>query len=291
MSLGWYRRPRLVILKPGSSLVDAARAIEQNRIGAVVVQDRGQVVGIVTDRDLAVRALGRVCDPATTQIREVMTPAPVTLTLADRVDDAVRLMQEHNIRRIPLVDGERVVGIVTLDDLLLDEAVPLEQLAAIVQAQVGGQAAAVAPRASSYLRSVARAEATLARFLANVQADAGLKDADAARVAANVVLAALVRRLTAGEAADFVAQLPSLLRADLQALPAGPDKSVTAAAIADELALRLELDPGEAAELLAAVAGTIAGSVSAGEAEDVRSQLPPDLRALFHERELVPLFI
>lgn len=133
MSLRWYRRPRLVVLNPNSSVLDAARAIEQNRIGAVVVQDRGRVVGVVTDRDLTVRAL----DPNTTEIAEVMTPSPLTLTPADSRADAIRLMQERNVRRIPLIEGGRLVGMVTLDDLLLDEAAPLEELAAIVQAQIG----------------------------------------------------------------------------------------------------------------------------------------------------------
>ena len=58
MSLKWYVRPRIVALKSDASVLDAARAIEHNNIGAVVVQDKGSVVGIVTDRDLAIRALG-----------------------------------------------------------------------------------------------------------------------------------------------------------------------------------------------------------------------------------------
>lgn len=55
MSLKWYVKPRLVALKSDTSVLDAARAIEQNNIGAVVVADKGSVVGILTDRDLAIR--------------------------------------------------------------------------------------------------------------------------------------------------------------------------------------------------------------------------------------------
>jgi CBS domain-containing protein len=73
MSLRCYRIPRLVALKPSTSVLDAARALENNNIGAVVVQDQGSVVGIVTDRDIAVRVVGQGRDPRTTFLSEVMT--------------------------------------------------------------------------------------------------------------------------------------------------------------------------------------------------------------------------
>src|SRR5581483_4067010 len=137
MSLRWYRRPRLVVLRADSSVLEAARAIEHNRVGAVVVHEQGQVAGIATDRDLLVRVLGRCLDPNTARLGEVMTAPVATLSLSDSQADAIRLMREHNVRRIPLVERGRVVGMVTLDDLLLDEAAPLNELAAIVQAQIG----------------------------------------------------------------------------------------------------------------------------------------------------------
>lgn len=289
MNLQWYRRPRLVILNPDSAALDAARAIEQNRIGAVVVQDEGRVVGIVTDRDLAVRVLGRARDAATTKIAEVMTPFPATLTPNDSLADAVWLMQERNVRRIPLVEGERVVGMVTLDDLLLDEAAPLESLAAVVAAQIeaGGPASATPPRH----RTLARAEATLARWLTAVRHEAGLDDSEQARIALGVVLDALVRRLTPQEANDFIAQLPSLLHRRLHALPAGPDKTVSENTIIDELCAQLDFEPAEAGRVLAAVAGIVAGSISEGQAEDMRGQLPSGLRDVFRGHEAIPLFI
>lgn len=284
MPLQWYRRPRLVILSPDSPVLDAARAIEQNRIGALLVQDRGRIVGIVTDRDLAVRVLGRALDPRTTTVGEIMTPSPLTLGPQDSREDAIRLMQECNVRRIPIVEDGRVVGIVTLDDLLLDEAAPLEELAAIVQAQLGEGGPAGSGRSPASRRRLARAEATLGRLLSQVRADAGLNDPEQVRTALDVVLGALVRRLTPEEAADLVAQLPSLLQPQLRALPAGPDKSVTRASIEGELASRLGVGAARAAELLAAVAGTIALTISPGQAEDVRGQLPAELRSIFTVR-------
>jgi CBS domain-containing protein/uncharacterized protein (DUF2267 family) len=289
MNLQWYRRPRLVVLNSDSAVLDAARAIAQNRIGAVVVQDKGRVVGIVTDRDLTVRVLGRARDAATTKIVEVMTPFPATLTPNDSLADAVWLMQERNVRRIPLVEGERVVGMVTLDDLLLDEAAPLESLAAVVAAQIdaGGPAGGAPIRR----RTLARAEATLGRWLTAVRNETGLDDSKRAGIALEVVLDGLVRRLTFEEANDFIAQLPSLLQRKLRALPGAPDRKVSENTIVDELCARLDLEPAEAGRVLAAVARIVAGSISEGQAEDMRGQLPPGLRDVFRGSEAIPLFI
>lgn len=281
MPLQWYRRPRLVVLNPDTPVLDAARAIEQNRIGAVVVQDQGRVVGIVTDRDLAVRALGRGLDPRTTRLDEVMTRSVATLLPSDRRADAIRVMQERNIRRIPLVEDGRIVGIVTLDDLLIDEAAELDDLAAVVAAQIGEGGPADTARSPARRRSAARAEATLARLLNQVRAEAGLKDVDQAETAVRVVLASVVRRLTANEARHLVAQLPSLLQPELRALPPGPDKGITRDTIEADLARQLDVDPAGAAKLLAAVGATVAQAVSPGQMNDVRGQLPEGLRTVF----------
>src|SRR6185312_12988045 len=95
MSLKWYRRPRLVALNANTPVLEAARAIENNNIGGVVVQNKGRVVGIVTDRDLATRVVGRGLDPKTTLLSEVMTTPVVTLSPSDSQRNAIRFMQER----------------------------------------------------------------------------------------------------------------------------------------------------------------------------------------------------
>lgn len=291
MSLRWYRRPRMVVLKPASSVLDAARALEHNRIGAVVVQDKGRVAGIVTDRDLAVRALGRRLAAAATPVTEVMTPAPATLAPGDDVAEAIRLMQERNIRRIPLVEDERVVGMVTLDDLLLDEAAPIDELSAVVQTQIAEGGPTATRRTRAHRRSVARAEATLARFVAELDRETDLEDPAQSRIALDIVLTGLLRRLQPQEAANLIAQLPSLLQPGLRALPPGPDKTITEASICADIGDALGVDRPVAAQVLNAVAGFLAGSVSEGQAEDVRGQLPKGLRDMFRSRERFPLFV
>src|SRR5690606_38199322 len=151
-------------LNPDSPVLEAARAIESNNIGAVVVQERGRDVGIVTDRDLAIRVVGQALDPKTTPISAVMTSPVITLPVRDSQSDAIRLMQQRGVRPIPIVEGERLVGIVTLDDLMLDETVPFDQLTAVVESQIGEGGPARSPRSPAAQRSTARALATYGRL-------------------------------------------------------------------------------------------------------------------------------
>jgi CBS domain-containing protein/uncharacterized protein (DUF2267 family) len=282
MSLKPYLRPRLVALNVDASLLEAARAIENNNIGAVVVQDRGRVAGIVTDRDLTVRAVGQGRDPETTTLGDVMTTTVTTLGPLDTQADAIRLMQQRNIRRIPLVEGERLVGMVTLDDLLLDEGASLEDVAAVVAAQLGEGGPADSDRSPARKRRAARAAATLGRMLNGLRADAGLDSTDQAERALEIVLTALVRRLTPGEARDLISQLPSLLHQRLEAHVSGPDKSITRESIEAEIRDQLQLPPPRAAQLVDTIGATINDSVSTGQMDDVRHQLPKGaLREVF----------
>ena len=281
MSLWSYVRPRMVVLTPRASALEAARAIENNRIGAVVIQDKGEVVGIVTDRDLTIRVVGQGRDSKTTLLSEVMSTPVTTLSPSDAQSDAIQLMQERNIRRIPLVDRGRIVGIVTLDDLFLDEAAPLDELSAVVHAQIGQGGPSAPATSPTQRRRAARAEATYARLLNQVRETSALQSTEQAETALEVVLRSLVRRLTPNEAKDLLSQLPSLLQPKMAHLPPGPDKLVTPDTIESELVGRLNVDPRRAGELLSAVANTIAESVSRGQMEDVQGQLPRKLRTIF----------
>lgn len=290
MSLAKYRRPRLVVQSPQTTAHAAARAMEANQIGTVIVQEHGEMAGLVTDRDLALRVVGAGLDPKTTTLGEVMTTAAATLPIdADQVD-AVRLMKERNVRRIPLLEGKRVVGIVTLDDLLLDEAAPLEELASVVRSQIGQGGPAPTRRFDALKaaqRKLARAEETYGKLVNQVQKLTGLPTKEIAATALDVVLCGLVRRLTPQEASDFVSQLPSMLHDRLLELPAGPDKSVTRASIEQNLVQRLDIEPDYASRIVNDVGAALEQSVSAGQIDGVRSQLPKEMRSIFPSPSLI----
>jgi len=110
--------PRTV--EPDASIVDAAKAMAQDDIGAVLVTEQGRVTGIVTDRDIAVRAVAAGKDPSSTRVSEVCTANPTTLTVDQSVEDAIRVVREQNVRRIPVVQDGRPAGIVSIGDLAIE---------------------------------------------------------------------------------------------------------------------------------------------------------------------------
>lgn len=282
MTLRSYRRTRLLVLGEGDPALDAARAITQNGVGAVLVQKNHRVTGIVTDRDLMARVVGHNLDSSDTRLGDIMSSPVITLSPADSQSQALRLMRESKVRRIPLVDEDgAAAGMVTLDDLILDEAAPLGEIAAVVEAQIGEGGLAESELSPARRRSAARAQGTLARMVALVREHGRFSSRDQAEAALQEVLTAVVRRLDPGEAKDLVAQLPSLLHQRLRRVPPGPDKSVTRAGVVSDLAERLGMDEEAATEALFAVGGAVAESVTDGQMDDVRGQLAPDLRAVF----------
>ena len=112
------RNPRTV--NAGDPLVEAARIMNDGDIGDVIVVDEGTVEGIVTDRDIVVRGVAGGRDPESTTVREVCTTGIDVLEPGATVDDALRKMREADIRRLPVVQGGRPVGIVSLGDLAVE---------------------------------------------------------------------------------------------------------------------------------------------------------------------------
>jgi signal-transduction protein with cAMP-binding, CBS, and nucleotidyltransferase domain len=119
------------------SCAAAARKMAERNIGDVLVQDDGRVSGIVTDRDIVVRAIAAGRDPANTTVGEVCTQIVETLEPTDGVEKAMRLMKDKAIRRIPVVEEGRAVGIVTLGDLAQDRD-PNSVLGAVSAARPNG---------------------------------------------------------------------------------------------------------------------------------------------------------
>src|SRR5262245_10493938 len=97
----------------------AAILMEACEIGPVPVCDGDRLVGIVTDRDIAVRAVAAGRDPNTTRVREVMTAEHIVTCREDQpIDEVVELMRRHEVRRLPVLDGKsHLIGMVALADL------------------------------------------------------------------------------------------------------------------------------------------------------------------------------
>lgn len=125
-----------VICGPNDTLQDAARIMRDRNIGDVVIIGSEGVRGIVTDRDLVVRAFAAGHGP-TTHLRDVCSQPVTTLESTDSVADAVEIMRKQAVRRVPIVDGPQLVGIVSIGDLARSED-PTSALADISTAPPNG---------------------------------------------------------------------------------------------------------------------------------------------------------
>ena len=120
-------RGPFVVVGPDSTLYRAARLMVVHQVDAVAVSDSGEVIGIVTERDLVVRGLARRL-PDATSVTAVMTPYPVTVEGSADATSAYRLMREHRVHRLPVVTEGRLVGMLTLDDFAVEPAAELTRL-------------------------------------------------------------------------------------------------------------------------------------------------------------------
>ena len=107
----------VVTLQEDVSVYEAVKLMNENRIGCLVVLQYGQVVGIVTERDLLERVLEKCRNPKETKVTEIMTKRVIVGKLGLRLDEAAKLMFEKNVKKLPIVEGNRLVGLVTLTDL------------------------------------------------------------------------------------------------------------------------------------------------------------------------------
>ena len=101
----------------GTPVAEAAKVMARENVGSVPVVEDGRLVGVVTDRDLVVRVLAEGRDPQSTTVGEVASSEPVTLSPDDGLDQALQLLARHQVRRLPVVEGERLVGIVAQADI------------------------------------------------------------------------------------------------------------------------------------------------------------------------------
>ena len=115
-TVGDVLSPDVVSISSARTVREAAELMRVADIGAVVVARAGRLVGLVTDRDLVVRVLAAGGGPDT-PVAAACSPDLVTVCPDDDVADAARVMARHAVRRLPVVAGDRVVGIVSLGDL------------------------------------------------------------------------------------------------------------------------------------------------------------------------------
>ncbi|MEO3827150.1 CBS domain-containing protein [Actinomadura sp. B10D3] len=124
--------PVPVAVSPDTSLVEVGDLMRRHGIGDVLVVHEGRLRGLVTDRDIVVRAVAAQRDMAATKVAEICSTNMITITPGEDADAAVRLMRRHAVRRLPVVDGDRPIGMVSIGDLAVqrDERSALADISA-----------------------------------------------------------------------------------------------------------------------------------------------------------------
>ena len=123
-----------------ASVVDAARLMREEHIGSLPVTDDEQLVGMVTDRDITTRVVAESADPKTTSVGDVYSRDLISVEPDKDLDDALRLMARHQVRRLPVVENGRLVGIVAQADIALrDDEKRTGQLVEAISEPSGGE--------------------------------------------------------------------------------------------------------------------------------------------------------
>jgi len=107
----------VLAVAPEDTLGETATKMVDRGVGSVVVSDFGRLIGILTERDM-LRAMADRSHPSQARVREWMTTEPVTATGDMTVEEAAQIMLEHNFRHLPVLDGERAAGIVSIRDVV-----------------------------------------------------------------------------------------------------------------------------------------------------------------------------
>ena len=126
MQLKEFVNSQVETVKPSDTLQCAAGKMGDLDVGSLPVCDNGQLVGVITDRDITIRAVAKGSDPATMMVREIMTPEVLWCFEDDDVEEAARIMQENQVRRILVLNAaNELVGITSLGELATVTGNPL----------------------------------------------------------------------------------------------------------------------------------------------------------------------
>src|SRR5215204_1060253 len=112
--------PSVRTVSPSQSLAEAAEVMKGEDVGSVPVVEEGRLAGIVTDRDIVTRAVAERRDPQTVKVDEVASRELVTVEPEQDLDEALALMARHQVRRLPVVEAGRLVGMLAQADVALE---------------------------------------------------------------------------------------------------------------------------------------------------------------------------
>ncbi len=107
-------------VEPNASILDTAKLMQQHNVGSIPVCDKGSVVGMVTDRDIVVRNIAIGKNPQQTPVSDIMTTGITSVSPDMEMSQVTKMMADSQIRRVPVVDHNNLIGIVALGDVATD---------------------------------------------------------------------------------------------------------------------------------------------------------------------------
>lgn len=132
MVVEYIARDEVITADPATPAAEIAATMADEGVGSVVLVEEDELVGIVTDRDVGLRIWDHG-DPEKTTADELMTPDPVTVEAGTDIYSALRTAREAGVRRLPVIEEGELVGIMSVDDVLVLLAGELEEISGIIQ--------------------------------------------------------------------------------------------------------------------------------------------------------------
>jgi CBS domain-containing protein len=126
----------VITVTPETTLTECARLMRSEHVGCLVVAVEGRPLGVVTDRDIVIEAVAVQLDPATLTAGDVMSQPPATVRESDDLFDALALMRERGVRRLPVLDGSgKLSGLLAVDNVLEVLAEQVDSVVRVVKAE------------------------------------------------------------------------------------------------------------------------------------------------------------
>ena len=126
------KTPEIFAVSPDASVLDAIKLMAEKGVGAVLAMQGARLCGIVSERDYARKVVLQGRSSSNTPVRDIMTAKVVTVRPDDSVDHCMQVVTEHRIRHLPVAEGDAIVGVISIGDLVKavieDQKVELDQL-------------------------------------------------------------------------------------------------------------------------------------------------------------------
>jgi CBS domain-containing protein len=123
---------KVVVTEPTATVKDIAKTMTRHRIGSLLVVEKGELIGIVTELDIIWKVVAGDLDPNTTLVNDIMTKKVVAITSDKTLEDATHVMVEKKIKKLPVLEGKKLVGLITATDVISVQPKLIEALAKLL---------------------------------------------------------------------------------------------------------------------------------------------------------------